>query len=197
MIKKLLYLVIIVFSVYGVYICYTEGFERNLGIVNIDIPNFEEVKDNKSQLDTDLTELNTLNSTGISSAISKVETEIQNYEAKKQEYDMLALSASRDEIAEANKIEKYLLDYLWIRIGNYASNNNVKFKMTPNETEASLTFDVTGAYISVINFIYDIENDTELNFGISGIVLEGGSSSNVVKANFKVYDVNVITAPEQ
>ena len=109
---------------------------------------------------------------------------------------MLAMTASEKEIAEANKIERYLLDYLWIKVGNYASDNDVKFKMTPNTNEQTLTFDITGKYISVINFIYDLENDLDLNFEINGIVIQGGSTSEIVKANFNVEGIRVVTSPD-
>ena len=197
MIKKLLYLVIIVVGIYGVYTCYTTGFEKTISFLNIDIPSFAEVTGNKSKLDSDMSKLNSLNTTGIASATENVVTQEANYKSKRDEYVTLAASASEEEIAEANKVEKYLLDYLWIKVGNYASDNGVKFKMTPDIATASLTFDITGTYISVINFIYDLENDTELNFGINGIVVEGGSSSSVVKAYFKVEDVNVVTSPQE
>mgnify|MGYP000452560579 FL=1 len=127
---------------------------------------------------------------------NKVETSMKTYEARKQEYDMLAMTASEKEIAEANKIERYLLDYLWIKVGNYASDNDVKFKMTPNTNEQTLTFDITGKYISVINFIYDLENDLDLNFEINGIVIQGGSTSEIVKANFNVEGIRVVTSPD-
>ena len=148
-------------------------------------------------MDNHLNDLNNLNTARLNEAVDNVRIEKTNYEAKKNEYDTLALSASESEIAEANKIERYLLDYLWIRVGNYANDNAVKFKMTPDEQTATLSFDITGSYVSVINFIYDIQNDTELNFKVDGIVVEGGSSDSIVKANFVVKDVNVITSPEE
>mgnify|MGYP007069975605 CR=1 FL=1 len=127
-------------------------------------------------------------------AVASVEGEIKNYESKKQAYDMLALTASRAEIAEANKEEKYLLDYLWIKVGGYAADNDVKFKMTPNESDSTLTFDITGSYISVINFIYDLQNDYELDFAIDSIIIQGGQT---VKANFVVQNVDVVTSPDK
>lgn len=195
MIKKLLLLVIIGFTAYETWIFATEGFERNFGFANLDVPSYNEVVSNKEKLNADLKELETLNSTGIENAVNQVEAEIKNYETKKQEYDMLALTASEEEIAEANKIERYLLDYLWIRVGNYAADNNVKFKMTPNSADATLVFDITGSYISTINFIYDLENDMELNFDIEGITIQG-AGTDTVKSNFRVEGINVVTSPD-
>lgn len=197
MIKKLFFLLLIVFSVYGIYTTYSAGYEANLKFAQIDIPSFKEVSDNRAKLDADVKELEKLNSTGITEATEKVKTERKKFETEKQRYDQLALNASREEIKEANKIEEFLLDYLWIKVGNYAADNGIKFKMTPDYSLKTLTFDITGSYISVINFIYDIENDVELGFELEGIIIQGGSSDAIVKAHFIVEDVNVVTAPSE
>ncbi len=195
MIKKVLLILIIGLTGYSTWLFVSQGYETVLGPISLDVPSYNEVVSDKETLDSKLSTLNTKNKNELVIEESKVEKSMQNYEARKQEYDMLAATASEKEIAEANKIERYLLDYLWIKVGNYASDNDVKFKMTPNNVEQSITFDVTGKYISVINFIYDLENDVDLNFEIDGIVVQGGSSDSVVKANFKVEGIRVITTP--
>lgn len=198
MIKKLLLLIAVVICAYGSYTSFAKGY---FGLVTpkfqlkMDVVSYSDLKANKEKLDNDMKQLNSLNSTKLDEAAEGVRLEQKNYEAKKTEYDTLALTASKEDIAEANKIERYLLDYLWIRVGNYANDNAVKFKMTPNDADATLSFDITGSYVSVINFIYDIQNDAELNFKVDGIVVEGGSSDQIVKAYFVVKDVNVITSP--
>ena len=69
--------------------------------------------------------------------------------------------------------------------------------MTPDAETATLAFDITGSYVSVINFVYDIQNDEELDFKMDGIVIEGASSDREVKAKFTVEDINVVTSPDQ
>lgn len=200
MIKKLLLLIAVVICAYGSYTSFTKGY---FGLVTsgfqlkMDVVSYDNLKSNKETLDNSMKQLQSLNTVKLEEAVNNVRIEKQNYEAKKIEYDTLALAASKEDIAEANKIERYLLDYLWIRVGNYANDNAVKFKMTPDDANSSISFDITGSYVSVINFIYDIQNDEELNFKVDGIVIEGGNSDSVVKANFVVRDVNVVTAPEK
>ncbi len=194
--KKILLVLIIILTGYATWLFVTQGFEFDLGFVMVDVPSYQEVTNNKKELDSKLTSLKTKNDNELVMEENKVETSMKTYEARKQEYDMLAMTASEKEIAEANKIERYLLDYLWIKVGNYASDNDVKFKMTPNTNEQTLTFDITGKYISVINFIYDLENDLDLNFEINGIVIQGGSTSEIVKANFNVEGIRVVTSPD-
>lgn len=193
--KKLLLILLIGLTGYATWLFATQGYDLNLGFVQLDIPSYKEVQNNKENLDSKLTTLKTKNNNELVLEEGNVETSLKKYETKKQEYDMLAATASEKDIAEANKIERYLLDYLWIKIGNYASDNDIKFKMTPNNSDLSLTFDVTGKYISVINFIYDLENDVDLNFEINGITIQGGSSDSIVKANFRVEGVRVVTSP--
>lgn len=86
-----------------------------------------------------------------------------------------------------------MLDFLWMKVGTYANANDVKIKINPDESTPVVTFDVTGKYISIINFIYDLENDEELAFNVDNIVMEGGSSDSVTKARFKVSGVNIVT----
>ena len=177
--SKLLYVLIIIGSIWAFYGFFVHGqIAVNLGNFNYeynDVPSYNSVKSDKEELDKNIDKLIDLNKREMNNATAHVENEMKNYETKKQKYDMLAASASREEIAEANKEEKFLLDYLWIRVGNYANDNNVKFKMTPNEATSTLSFDVTGAYISIINFIYDLQNDSTLNFVIDGVLIEGAS----------------------
>lgn len=193
--KKILLILLIGLTGYATWLFATQGYEFDLGFVQINIPSYQEVQNNKENLDSKLTTLKNKNNNELVVEEGNVETSLKKYETKKQEYDMLAATASEKDIAEANKIEIYLLDYLWIKIGNYASDNDIKFKMTPDYDNYILTFDITGKYISVINFIYDLENDMDLNFEINGITIQGGSSDSIVKANFRVEGVRVGTSP--
>ena len=145
-------------------------------------------------LNEKLDKLEDLNENDMKTAERKVQTEAEGYKAKKAAYERLENSASEYEIAEANKKTEYLLDYLWIVVGNYANDNNVKFKMVPDSVDNRLDFDITGSYVSIINFIYDLENDRNLNFRLNGIKMASSSSSDTTKAQFSVSGVRVITS---
>lgn len=198
--KKLMLLLVSVLCIYFSFTALKNGY---VGIVTekfqlqFKVPSYAQIQDEKAEFDSKVKELKNLNSTGIPNASGEVDLELTNYANKKNAYEELKSTANREQIAEANKIEIYLLDYLWIKVGNYANDNAVKFKMTPNTENATLSFDITGSYISVINFIYDIQNDSELNFQLNGIVIEGASSDKEVKAKFTVEDINVVTSPDQ
>lgn len=198
--KKLILALVAIVGLYGSFTAFKNGY---VGIVSekftlkFDVPSYAQIQDEKAEFDSKVKQLTNLNSSGIKNASGEVDTELRNYAEKKDAYEQLKSTANREQIAEANKVKIYLLDYLWIRIGNYANDNAVKFKMTPNAQNKTLAFDITGSYISVTNFVYDIQNDEELDFKLDGIVIEGASSDREVKAHFTVNDINVVTSPDQ
>lgn len=65
--------------------------------------------------------------------------------------------------------------------------------MTTDEVNLRINFDITGSYISIINFIYDIENDKNLKFNLNGIELASSSSADTTKASFSVDGITVKT----
>lgn len=189
MIKKLALLLIS-----GLFIFAIVNVCRNgLTFGNINALSYQEITDKNKELNREISALNTLNKTEYNAALSKLESARQSFNTMKRTYDSLASSASEDEIAEANKREEYLLDYLWIKIGNYANANNIKVLINPSATTPIIDFDVSGPYISVINFIYDLENDVELSFNVDNIIMEGASALSDTKATFTVTGVNIVT----
>ena len=198
--KKLILALVAIIALYGSFTAFKNGY---VGVVTpkftlkFEVPSYAQIQDEKAEFDSKGKQLKNLNSSGIPGASGEVDTELKNYAAKKDAYEQLKSTADKEQIAEANKVKIYLLDYLWIKVGNYASDNAVKFKMTPDAETASLAFDITGSYVSVINFVYDIQNDEELDFKMDGIVIEGASSDKEVKARFTVEDINVVTSPDQ
>ena len=189
MIKKLGLLIISCLFIFAIYNVYQNG----LSFGSVEALSYARIKSKNDTLNSKISELDNLNGARYNSAKSQLESARQNFNSKKNAYDSLAASASSSEIAEANKREEFLLDYLWIKVGNYANANNIKVLINPT-TDSELNFDVSGPYISVINFIYDLENDSELSFNVNNIVMEGTSNLSNTKAKFSVSGVNIITS---
>ena len=103
MIKKLVLLLIAIIGAYGSWTAYKEGF---VGIqtekisIKYEVPSYETMKQNKEELDAKVSELEKLNSSGIPGAKEEVKLEIQNYEAKRKEYENWTLRATPEEIGE-------------------------------------------------------------------------------------------------
>lgn len=190
MIKKLALLIISCIFVYGIYNVYANGITFG----KIKAVSYAEIKAKNDNLNSRIATLEGKNGAEYNSAKSRLESANQQFNTSKKTYDLLAATASEEEIAEANKREEYLLDYLWIKIGNYANANNIKVLINPSNVSSVVNFDISGPYISVINFIYDLENDAELSFNVDNIVMQGTSNVSDTKATFSVSGVNIITA---
>ncbi|MBO5179647.1 MAG: hypothetical protein J6B87_04810 [Clostridia bacterium] len=189
MIKKLGLLVISCLFIFAIYNVYQNGLTFGM----IDALSYAKIKSTNGTLNSKISELNKLNGAEYNSVKSRLESARQTFNTSKNSYDALAAGASSSEVAEANKREEFLLDYLWIKIGNYANANNIKVLIDPSNTSSAVEFDVSGPYISVINFIYDLENDSELSFNVNNIIMEGASNLSNTKAKFSVSGVNIIT----
>lgn len=192
--KKIILAAVSALSIVGIYFLVTQGFvlEGRLPF-DIKVLNYKEIMAKGDNLTSKINQIVKINTSQVVEAENKINEEKDNFEEKKATYEKLESNASEAEIAEANKKQEYLLDYLWIVIGNYANDNNVKFKMTIDEKNLRINFDITGSYVSIINFIYDIENDENLNFSLNGIAIEGSSSAST-KASFSVDGVTVKTS---
>lgn len=191
--KKLIFILIIVCLVYFAYNTIANGFNSPF----LTIPSYKQIKEGNEKIDKGISELNTLIDTNYSDQMGQLSSAKTRFNQEKQLYDSLASEASDTQLEAAMCEEEFLLDYLWILVGNYAEDNNVKFLMETNDEDYTITFNITGSYVSVINFIYDLANDPELRFNISNIVLEGGSNKNTItKAQFTVYGIEVITKTE-
>lgn len=162
---------------------------------SLKIPSYKELVSSNDNLDANISQLNNLIKGSYAIKQGEVAKAKNDFEANKQAYESLAANATDEQLEAATKEETFLLDYLWIVVGNYANDNNVKFMMNAtNDDNYTIKFDVTGSYISIINFIYDLANDSQLRFIIDNIQLEGGSNQNTItKGQFDVTGIRVVT----
>lgn len=192
--KKVILILITAVLTYLLFNTIANGME----IGKLKIPSFSQIQNDNKELDEKLKALDSLINNDYAQKVREEKSAETDFKNKKESYETLALNATDEQLEQAMKSEKYLLDYLWIVVGNYANDNDVKFLMNVNDDEDfTIDFDITGRYISLINFIYDLANDAELRFVIDNIQLEGGSNQNVVtKGKFTVSGINVITRAE-
>ena len=194
MIKKLLLLILVVILGYAVFSSWGHGFSFNMFGLRFATSSYAGIADKATLLNTKINELETQNTTNYKLELTKKEAAVNNFKESKSKYEELAAGASVEDIREANKEEEYFLDYLWMKIGTYANNGDIKVLINPRYEERIIDFEISGQYIAVINFIYDLENDTELAFNIDNLVMQGGSSAAVTKASFQVRNVKIITS---
>ncbi|MBR3280332.1 MAG: hypothetical protein IKI57_00600 [Clostridia bacterium] len=194
MIKKLLLLILVIVLAIGLWNSYSKGVSINLGSLKVETCSYTSLIDKAKELSRKTNELNTANNSTYPAELRNLDIAKSNFKVNKNDYDDLAARASVEEIRAVNQTKEYLLDYLWMKIGTYANDNDVKVLIDHKEKEAKINFDVSGQYIAVINFIYDLERDADLSFNVDNIVMQGGSSDSITKASFTVSNVNIITS---
>lgn len=125
----------------------------------------------------------------LESAYKKLMTEKENYE------QILALGV--DENGQPlNKIQEYEIEKIWITMGNYAKKEGVDLKLdvTSNNSISKtydLKFTVTGGYIQITDFLYDVERDSTLVFKLENFKMVPGTSTEELVATFLCKDVKL------
>lgn len=126
-------------------------------------------------------------------SLSKIETDAKGLASAKKDYlDLVSVSSASD-IQQALQTKTYTIEYLWSRVGNHATSEGVTVTMkiassTLGGSEyRNLNFTVTGKYLAITNFIYSLENDSNLDFTIDNFDMKTNVASFIVK------DVKIIT----
>lgn len=200
--RKIVFLLIMVLAIVGCYIISVEGVQSNL----IQIASYDEVKAANKQLDTQISELNRKNTTEYESKRTALTTAVKNYKDKKEKYEALAPTVQETEEQEpeettTSNTKPYDVDFLWTIVGNYATETGISIdftfvKSTTASTSSSdyftmsdINFTVSGTYNSIIEFIYDIEDDDRLGFEIKNFKMSKGGSG--VQATFSAIGVPI------
>ena len=152
-----------------------------------------------------------------------------NFNEQKVKYEAIS-NDTINMIKEATTKENYNIEYMWIKLGNYAranklsiiliepggradiqnnnQNDNQNNNNTQNNTVSSTTssssnnnqqdsssttvrttdalqIQVTGSYMSVADFVFDVENDKELRFRLDNISMDYVAGTTI-KTTFDV-----------
>ena len=143
--------------------------KNGLAFGSFQIYGFESISKKNDDLTQAISNANNENDK-YTSALEKIETDVESLaEAKKRYLDLIAQS-SESEIKDATQTKTYTIEYLWSKIGNHATKEGVTLKMevvssTLNDQDyRNLSFTVDGEYLAIVQFIYDLENDSDLDF---------------------------------
>ncbi len=128
----------------------------------------------------------------------KLNKEKQEFIEEKNKYEAIS-DETIDIINKINTKEKYSIEYIWIKLGNYAKQLNLSIvvaepgnSLNQEEVEESIfKIQVSGSYSDISEFIFNIENDDELRFKLDNINMEYVSGT-VVKATFDVKDIVIV-----
>lgn len=209
--KKLLISIIIL--ILGV-IAYFTVF-RGLSVFGIEISSIQGIKEMNQELDKEIKTASQKTSQDYPVATQKMETSIKNLKIAKEEYEtkIKSLSEEEEESVFNPQIETYKIEYLWTIVGNYAKDRNILLTLDVEQGNGqdvyNIEFTLVGDYVNITDFIYDVENDDELNFYISDFKITPNSEvakteedgeektqvttdTSKLKATFSVNDIGII-----
>lgn len=179
--KVLLSILMIVFIVIMAFIM-KDGFE----IGSFKILGFQAIEKENDELTGLIAEANDKKE-AYQSSLDLLETDaLAMAKAKKEYLDLVSVSTDSD-IQQALQTKKYMIEYLWSKVGNYAEKEGIKLKMELASSTLggaeyrNLNFTLEGSYLSIVSYISDIENDSELDFTIDNFTMTKNSAKFTVK----------------
>ena len=175
--RKILFSILIILLL----VCSVLVIKNGIKIAGLDIWGVQQIQQKNSEIDSRNDELKSLVNGTYTTTLTKLDTSSETLQQTKKEYEEQAILASGSRFY--NQTEKYKIEFLWTRIGNYAKDDNVVIRIDVISGEATgiynLNFSVIGKYSDVAGFIYDIENDSRLGFKIEDFGMTAGSDNNV------------------
>lgn len=197
--RKIVILLLCAAIAFCAYQVVVEGFSLGSSIT---VPNYKQVSSSSREIDTLISQIANINDIQMDQSKSSLQSAIKTYKDTKEEYDALAetLSTGGDDAPEISLVDTYDVDFLWTSIGNYGTEEGIKLKFnitksaeslldTTAYTMCDLKFTVSGDYIPITDFIYDLEDDNKLGFEISDFALAKGGDN--LQATFTVKNVPI------
>ena len=181
--KKILLVVLNILLVIILIVIMKSG----LKIGPFQILSFQGIQNLNSELDQKIKEAKNYES-NYSQVVNTLNSDIAKLASAKKDYLDLVTISSESEIQQATQTKNYTIEYLWGKVGNYATEEGVKIKMDIASSSMgnssgyrNLNFTVNGNYLAMTNFIYKLENDSDLEFTIDTFNMTSGQCSFVVK----------------
>lgn len=156
----------------------------------------EDIKNENEKLDNKIEDISKLTSVTYPQKYKELETAQKNLLQSKQDYEDKLAYSTESEIESANRLENYNIEFLWNKIGTYATKQGIglKLEIQNGSTQGlkNIIFSATGKYIPITDFIYSIEDDDELGFSIENFKLVPNTEDgSVLLATFKVTDIAI------
>lgn len=170
---------------------------KGISVGKLSIYSIKDIKDQSLNLDKKIEEANIEINQNYAKSLFDVETASDELKTVKEEYES---KVGIDGSLGITQIEKYKIEYLWGILGGYAKDRNVKtyldFKETSIKDTYDISFTVYGSYLGITDFLYDIENDDELNYRAKNFKLEPTSTISTTTTENEVSNVDtaVLTA---
>ena len=196
--KRVIIIVLLILAILFGYQIVVNGIENGEG--EILVSSYKQVEEASADLVSDVASYNNLNDLQYNEMLTNLSTTREEYEEIKVEYEDL-IEEIGDILGDSQSViyaplSIYEIDFLWTIIGNYARTEGIILTMDVSKSTVStsdtsgysyynLNFSVSGEYIDIANFLYDIEDDDRLSFEIRDFSMTSAAAA------FTVYGVPI------
>lgn len=154
------------------------------GVNFLNIKSVNNIKATSDKLENDFNEANELSSKTYPTEVEQLENAIKQLKISKQEYENKTSHNTSETSLGTVEIKTYKIHYLWTILGNYRKDRgiqslNLDLKSTESQDVYDLGFTLIGSYTAITDFLYDIENDEELNFEIKNFIISSQINTTV------------------
>ena len=173
---------------------------NGLDVGKIEVLGIRGINQKNSELDQKIQQATQLSTIDYQKAVDEVEENSKKLTEEKKNYEDMALLNTDSEGQATAQLQKYEVEALWVKLGNHATSEGATMKMdivkgsSTSENMYDLNFTVNGSYISIIDFISDIENDSTLGFKIENFHMSGSGDS--LQATFVCKEISIIDVNE-
>lgn len=149
---------------------------RGINVGKISVSSVKQIKESSLELDSKIEEAKTETNQNYLKAVNATETSIKKLKNAKEEYETKITSLTGNTGIGISQIEKYKIEYIWNKLGTYAKSEGIKIVLDFEETSIkdtyNIKFSLTGSYVGITDYLYDIENDDELNYKVKDFKIE-------------------------
>lgn len=189
--RKFLIAVLLVLLIVLAYFTIFEG----ISIGSFEILSAKGIADLNNDLTDKIDEANMKIKADLQKKKNELSENVDTLLKNKESYYNLANVSTENEIDEASTEETYNIEYLWLRIGRHARTEGVNIRMdilagnAGDPSIKNISFTVTGQYVSIIDFVSSLEDDSELAFRIDSFhLLPAGEN---LEATFSVNNIRI------
>lgn len=150
---------------------------KGVNIFGFEVLSYSDMEEESTELDKAVEEYEQKNLTGISSKEDILSASINSFKEQKAQYEEV-LKQKQIQLQSINEADCYDIDFIWVKAGNYAKENNVEVEL--NVTKNTLDAGEEKYILANLNFIVQAyisigdPNDFEeqLSYIISGLIDE-------------------------
>jgi len=177
-VKKILISVLIILLLILTYFALTRGINF------LNIKSINDIKIASDKLDNDFNKAIEISNKTYPAEMQGLEEAIKELKISKQEYENKSSYITAEDSLGVVTVKTYKIHYLWTILGNYRKDRgveslNLDLKTTGAQNVYDLDFTLVGNYTNITDFLYDIENDEELNFEIQNFEISSEVESSV------------------